>query len=258
MSGDAFYTREADALVATTLTRGPWHDAHQHGGPPAALIARAMEQLVDREPPPAWQCARFTVDFHRPLPIGTPLHATAEVTRRGQKILGLEGALVSDGRPLARASALYVRTASVELPPELLERPRPADPEALPVHKFTFFRWEVGYHTAVEGRIDVDGSIWLRPRCPLVAGEPLTPLQRVLIVADAINGVGFVLDLTRYSFINADLTLHLHRLPAGSWVQLTARHTSQPNGVGLADAILSDIHGSIGRALETQVIARHG
>lgn len=254
MSADAFYTREADALVATTLTRGPWHDAHQHGGPPAALVARAMEQLVGDD----WQCARFTIDFHRPLPIGAPLHTTAEVTRRGQKILGLEGSIVADGRPLARASALYVRTAAVELPAHALPAARPADPEPLPPHDFEFFRWDVGYHTAVEGRRAEDGALWLRPRHPLVAGEPLTPLQRLLIVADAINGVGFVLDFSRYSFVNADLTLHLHRLPSGSWVQLAARHTSQPNGVGLVDALLFDVHGSIGRAFETQVVARHG
>ena len=256
MPADAFYSRDGDAFVATPLARGPWSDVHRHGGPPAALIARAMEHLAAADGD--WHFARFTIDFLRPLPIGPPLAVTAAVTRRGAKVLGLEGTILHDGRPLARAAALCVRRTDLELPPQLAPTEHPAYPEDLPVHDFTFFRWPVGYHTAVDGRRSDDGAVWLRPLVPLVDGEPLSPLQRVLIVADAINGVGFVLDLTRYSFINADLTVHLHRMPTGSWVQLAACHTPQANGVGLVDATLADVRGSIGRALETQVVARHG
>lgn len=257
MAADGFYTRDGDRFVATPLTRGPWSDAHQHGGPPAALIARAMEAVAAADGD--WQFTRFTIDLLRPLAIGPALQVTAAVTRSGAKVLGLEGALLHDGRPVARAAALCVRRVAVELPPRIVAAARrPAYPEDLPVHTFSFFRWPVGYHTAVDGRRSDDGSIWLRPRCPLVEGEPLSPLQRVLIAADAINGVGFVLDVARYSFINADLTVHLHRMPTGPWVQLAASHTPQTNGVGLVDAALFDVRGSIGRAVETQVVARHG
>lgn len=253
-AADAFFETDGHSFVATPLTRGPWQVDHQHGGPPAALIARAMEALLAAEPG-EWHTARFTVDFLRPLLVGTPLQVTSEVTRRGQKILGLAGTITVDGRDVARASALCVRQRPVALPAELSPTPHPIDVAALPVHTFPFFRWEVGYHTAVDGRHGEQGSVWLRPRHSLVTDEPLSPLQRVLIVADAINGVGFVLDLARFSFANADLTVHLHRLPAGSWVQLAATHTPQPNGVGLVDATLADEHGSIGRAVETQVVA---
>jgi hypothetical protein len=251
---DAFFETDGPRYVATALTRGPWQIDHQHGGPPAALIARSMEALIAAEPG-EWHTARFTVDFLRPLLVGPPMHVTSEVTRRGQKILGLAGTITADGRDLARASALCVRQRPVDLPAETSPAQHLVDVAALQVHTFPFFRWEVGYHTAVEGRHGERGSVWLRPRHPLVAGELLSPLQRTLIVADAINGVGFVLDLARFSFTNADLTVHLHRPPAGSWVQLAATHTPQPNGVGLVDAALADEHGSIGRAVETQVVA---
>jgi hypothetical protein len=250
----AFYFPDGDRFVATPLTAGPWRADHQHGGPPAALIARAMEALVDGAAG-EWQFARFTIDFLRPLEIDVPLQVAAHVSRRGQQILGLEGAILMNDRPLARASALCVRRLAVELPPGTTPADRPRDPDALPVHTFPFFRWDVGYHTAMEGRLDVDGAVWLRPRHPLLADAVVSPLQRVLIAADAINGVGYVLDLTRFSFVNADLSIHLHRLPEGTWVQLAATHTPQPNGVGLVDATLFDVRGSIGRALETQVVA---
>ena len=43
---DAFYLADAGAFEATELTRGPWGDV-QHGGPPAALLAGAMEAFGD-------------------------------------------------------------------------------------------------------------------------------------------------------------------------------------------------------------------
>jgi hypothetical protein len=253
-AADAFFLPDDDAFVATILTRGPWSDVQQHGGPPAALIARAMEALAGADGD--WHLARFTIDFLRPLPIGPRLRVAADINRRGSKVLGLEGAILDGERPLARAAALCVRRSPVELPPHVLAQDRPVDPDALPVHTFPFFRWPVGYHTAVEGRRGADGSVWLRPLHPLVPGEPVSPLQRVLLAADAINGVNFVLDLQQHSFVNADLTIHLHRHPVGTWVQLAATHTPQPNGVGVVDAALSDERGSIGRALETQVVTR--
>jgi hypothetical protein len=137
---------------------------------------------------------------------------------------------------------------------------RPADPESFPAFTFPFFRSAVGYHTAVEVRLEsgVIGSgpavAWLRPRHPLVRGESTSALQRVLIAADAINGVGFALDLARYTFINADLTVYLHRLPEGPWLRLAAHPSPQPDGVGVVEAELGDTHGPIGRALEAQVL----
>lgn len=253
-AAEPFYQRHGDAFVATPHTAGPWNIGHQHGGPPAALLARAMEDLIRGEPG-EWHPSRYTIDLLRPLAIGAPLHVHAEFTRRGQKVLGLTGTLTDGARELARASLLCIRSAPLELPPGITPPDTLVDPEPLPIHTFPFFRWPVGYHTAVDGRRGEHGAVWLRPRHPLVEGEPVSPLQRVLLVADAINGVGFVLELTRYSFVNADLSVHLHRLPTGTWVQLAATHTTQPNGVGLVDAALSDESGSIGRALETQVVA---
>ena len=69
-------------------------------------------------------------------------------------------------------------------------------------------------------------------RHPLVAGEEPTPLQRVLIAADSGNGISSTLDFRRYLFINVDLTVHLHRLPAGEWVCLDAVTVPSPPASG--------------------------
>ena len=40
-------------------------------------------------------------------------------------------------------------------------------------------------------------AVWLRMRQPLVAGEPIAPLARVLVAADSGNGVSAALDHQR-------------------------------------------------------------
>lgn len=254
----AFYAPHGDDLVPDPLTRGPWRVDHQHGGPPAALLARAFEALA---PADAWHVARVTVEFLRPIAVDRPLRVSAERSREGKQVLGLHGVLTCDGRPVARAHALCVRLLPLELPADVVAPEQPADPESFPAFRFPFFPWPVGYHTAVETRLE-SGAIgdgpavaWLRPLHPLVRGEPTSPLQRVLIVADAINGVGFALDLRRYTFVNADLTVYLHRMPEGEWVRLAATPSPQPTGVGLVEAQIGDRRGPIGRALEAQVLA---
>ena len=108
----------------------------------------------------------------------------------------------------------------------------------------------------VSGRFLEPGpaTVWMRMRHPLVAGEQPSPLQRVLIAADSGNGVSATLDWSRYLFINVDLSVHLHRLPAGEWVCLDAITIPEPTGIGLADTALYDERGPIGRALQTLLV----
>jgi len=120
---------------------------------------------------------------------------------------------------------------------------------------------EVGYHTAMDFRF-VEGAftepgpavVWMRMRQPLVAGEPVSPLSRVLVAADAGNGVSATLDYQRFVFINTELTVHLLREPDGEWVCLDATtHLGAP-GLGLAESLLSDERGRIGRAAQTLLV----
>jgi hypothetical protein len=90
---------------------------------------------------------------------------------------------------------------------------------------------------------------------PLVAGEKISQLGRVLVVADSGNGVSTTLDWRKFLFINVDLTVHLHRLPGGEWVGLDAVTLPQPDGVGLADTALFDEQGPLGRAAQTLLVA---
>ncbi|MBZ5711476.1 thioesterase family protein [Nannocystis pusilla] len=259
---DALYLPDGDPdsavrFIATPWTRGPWDMRTQHGGPPTALMVRAMErraaELGD------FQLSRVTADFLRAIPIDR-CHLDVALTRPGRRAMGLECTLAVDGRACARASALFIRRAAVPVPPELLLADEPVDPTRLREHVFDFFPDPVGYHSAMELRLGTgpfepgSGDGWLRLRGRLVAGEAPSPAQRVAVAADAINGVGFALDIARWTFVNADLTVYLHRELEGEYVRLRTRHLSQPDGRGLVDAALGDRRGPIGRALEAQVL----
>jgi Thioesterase-like superfamily len=259
----AFFFRDDDRFVATELTRGPWSAGHQHAGPPAALLARAIEAVPAAH---EMQVARITFDIVRPIPI-EPLRTSARVVRGGRSTELLEGTLANDQEELMRASAWRIRTGHVELdhdaPPAPAPRPPPRGPGESGETPFFDFGWETGYHTAMDARL-AGGSfhapgpatVWLRMRQPLVGEEEPSPLTRVLVAADSGNGVSWTLALSRFLFVNVDLSVHLHRLPRGEWVCLDAATTPERTGIGLADTALWDEWGPIGRSLQTLLVDR--
>jgi hypothetical protein len=94
----------------------------------------------------------------------------------------------------------------------------------------------------------------LRRRPPRRPGAPLTPRAGRAATADFGNGVSAALPFDRYLFINADLTIHLERLPRGEWIGLDARTLLHENGAGTAEGLLHDVHGPLGRAFQTLVV----
>ena len=261
--GECFYERDGDRYLSSELTRGPWDADSQHAGPPAALIGREIERLgggrISADGPPA-QVGRITYEILRAVPIA-PLTVSAGVVRPGRSVELVEATLSSDQDTLIRATAWRLRTAEVDFA-EADGRPEPPPgPDRGDPGEFFHTGYEVGYHTAMEYRF-VRGAfmeagpatVWMRPRVPLVEGEEVTPLQRVLVAADSGNGVSAALDWRRYLFINVDLSVHLHRMPRGEWVCLDAVTLPERNGVGLADTRLYDERGPIGRASQTLLV----
>jgi hypothetical protein len=94
----------------------------------------------------------------------------------------------------------------------------------------------------------------MRLRLPLLPGQALTPLARLAATADFGNGVGAALPFDRFLFINADLSVHLWRQPRGEWIGLDAETVIEPGGMGLAQSVLHDEDGAVGRAFQTLVV----
>lgn len=257
----AFFMADGERFVATEHTRGPWSAGHQHGGPPSALLARTIEGAIADDP--ALQSARLGVELMAPVPIAT-LEVASSVLRAGRKVRRIEATLSCEGRLIARATGLAVRADPVVLPaltPDPHEPPSP--PEAGAPWSFRVFQHQpdrIGYATAVDARCVRGGyrqtptSVWIRSRVALVAGETPSALQRVIIAADSGNGIAVVLDPERFTFVNADLTVYLHRPLEDEWVCLEAVSTPEPTGIGVTKSRLFDRRGPIGYGLQALVL----
>jgi hypothetical protein len=249
----ALYLPRDDGYEATALTIGPWDPGLQHAGPPAALLAREAERASGI---PGGQTVRLAYDIFAPVPVG-PVRVSANVMRPGRRIELVETVLTAgDERPLMRLSAWRMRTRAEDVVVDSAD-PHPAAtgwqdsrPETA-----AFFSDEVAYHRALEWRF-VTGSFnspgpasaWTRPECELVDGEPMTPLQHLLVMADAASGISAALDWDTTSFANVDLTLALHRAPQGPWLGMDARTVLGHTGVAQCYAVLFDETGAVGRS----------
>jgi len=258
MVAEAFFVPDGASYVSTALTRGPWSVDHQHGGPPAALLARALQRRLADDGFDG-EVVRFEAEFLRPIPI-VPVTVACEVVRAGRQVRVLRATLHGAGTELAAARALCIRRTALELPAPPAVAPPPLPASSAPF-EFPFFRDPVGYQTAMEMRIAAGtfgaGALtaWMRMRVPLVSGEAPSPLQRVVVAADSGNGVSLALDPKRWTFVNPELTVYLHRPAEGEWVCLDARTIPSPSGVGVAESALFDARGPIGRSLQSLVVA---
>ena len=252
---DAFYVPDGDRYVATEHTRGPWSPKHQHGGPPAALLAHVAEAMA-----PGFAIARMTVDFLRPIPIDR-LGVRIETLRAGSKVHRMVGMLLHGDDTLAHAVVTLVRPADVDVP---IAGPVSAlpPPEHSRPFQFPFFREPAGYHTAMESRLALGRfghgrvAIWMRQRVPLLPDGPPSPVERVLVAADSGSGVSAGIEQETHTAINFDLTVALHRALEGEWVGLDSVSTYEPLGLGLADTAVVDARGPVGRVLQGLLFER--
>ena len=250
------FHREGDAFVPTGHARGPWDAGQLHGGAPGALIAEAVQEE-------GYFVARLTLDFLGPVPLA-PLRVSARTTKPGRSFQVAEAELSADGQVVVRARAVRLRRGRVELPERPEEEPPPTPPQAGRPDPFpTRGGPDEGFHlTAMEIRFADDTSFglgpahaWFRLARPLIDDEDASPLARAVAAADFGNGVSRIVEFDRYLFVNTDLTVHLHREPAGEWVMLDARTRLEPQGAGLAQSILRDEHGPLGLAAQSLFVA---
>ena len=256
MSTPSVFEGSDGRFVATELGRGPWDSRALHGGAPAALLVREFERL----PASDGLClARVTYEFMRPVPVGE-LEVRAEVARPGRRVQLLEATIVAGGVEVTRARALQIQEADAgdrlngyAPPPPGPEHGRPADlrlphspmffPDAIEI-LFVSGTWGGGPCTA-----------WFRLHSPIVAGETPSALQRLAAAGDFGNGISATLSWDDYLYINPDLTLYVEREPVGEWICLESETRIAADGVGLAESVLYDERGRVGRATQALLVA---
>lgn len=102
----------------------------------------------------------------------------------------------------------------------------------------------------------VQAECWAMPLVDLVAGESMTPSQRLFSVADIANGMGSRLDPSRYTFLNTDLAVHIHRMPESAWIGVRSENHYGADGVGMSRGTLFDEHGPVAAIQQAQLVRR--
>lgn len=264
---------EPRAWLPTDLARGPWDPGACHGGPPAALLTRALESVTTPEP---MRLARLTVELVRPVPL-RPIAIETSILRPGRRIQVLEATMrtVDDDVVVAMARALRIRTTepgAVDLDDVGPDGPRRHGvddaPPPLPGRSDELSDVMVSYrayhsaateHRFVRGSFRSPGPVfdWIRLVVPVVPGEEPSPWQRAAATADFANGIASSVDFDPSTlFINPDLTVHLWREPVGEWIGMDSVMRTSATGIGLSDSAMWDQTGRIGRGNQSLLLGR--
>lgn len=267
-------TREAEdgTLVETFASNDGVTSAWgpiQHGGPVSGLLTRAVEQCQPRD---GTRLSRITVEILGPVPV-EEIRVSARILRPGRRI-ELVGAQLEartaegEWRPVATASAWRLATQPTD---DVVRHadpviPLPADvgvvdtglhlPEIWPRTGFiSSVHWHITDHGTEPGQPTM---AWIKLLRPLVEGEEPSPTVRLMTVVDVANGVGARLDPLVHTFLNADVTVHLHAEPDGEWTGIRAETSVGPDGIGTSAASLHGASGPVGRIAQTLLVERHG
>jgi Thioesterase-like superfamily len=200
-----------DTFVATPATAGPWSGRSQHGGPPSALAARALER---HEPDEGQRLARVTIDILRPVPVGKITVRTRTV-RAGRRVAMLEAVLETDGQEVMHARGWRIAVGDGQAPVTGSGTPPPPVPGEQSRPTFAGAHM-AGYMEAIDWRYVAGGGfdtpgparVWARSRIPLTPGEEPSPMCRTLLISDSGSGVSSALDPARLLDLQT-------RLPAG-------------------------------------------
>lgn len=259
MTDSFFTTDDQHWFKPTSHTRGPWDVNSCHAGPPTGLIARALERLI-----PEKRLIRLSVDLLRPIPF-TGFTIDATTVRNGRTVATTTATLLNEnGKVMVSASGLHM----IEQTPEhnypthsaSFGTHEEATPGPFPIqtlHDQPAFDGEGVKMRYAKGENGEPGPTiaWMKT-VPLLADEIASPFQRICPLADCGNAFGRNANPEQVSFVNPDLTIVLHRDPIGDWLGSQSVGYWEPNGQGLADALLFDEQGVVGRAMQT-ILLKH-
>ena len=265
---DSYYELIDDAdprgekFAATDLVRSTWSAAIQHAAPVSALLVRALERCAHRDDT---RLSRVVLDLLGPVPAEGDFWVRANVEREGKQIELVSAEMLGLGpdgqpRPVAKASGWRFHQTDTHDVVRAGQPPLRAVSEGNDRNLSKNF--DPNYVHSLEWRWLTDplndgpGESWIRPMVDLVKGETMTPLERLFAVADDANGVGTKIDITKWTFLNTDLAVHVFRIPDGEWIGIRAETNYGPDGVGTTVGTLFDEQGAVGSIQQSVLVRR--
>lgn len=247
MGNEAYFTRDGDQFIPGVFCRGPWDPKSLNGRAIVGLLGGVIEL---RHGSPEFLPARLTVDMYR-LPGFAPITVETKVIRDGNRLKLVQAEFISDGKSMALASVQFLRTSQNSpgnvWSPEPWDVAPPADFDGSGSPRINdtivWDRRPIAVPMGECGR----RRVWTRDVRPLFDGIPLTPFQRCALAADFASPCSNNGD-KGLEYINSDVTMYLHRLPAGEFIGFDTVNHQASDGVAHGQVILSDETGPIGSA----------
>jgi hypothetical protein len=236
-----------------------WGADHMRGMAISGALARATEQTVHALARTDLQPARWTVDLFRVAKL-KPTTTTTTVKRAGRRLCLVEAELLQDGLPVARSSGLFLSrspapSGSVWAPATEFEPPCPdsAQPREIErLYRADGGRWTLPADFPPDDRRK---CVW-QYAIDIVDGEPLTGFQVAASIADIANAATN-LGSNGLEFVNADVTLSLSRVPAGTELGMLALARTEHGGIATGTAQVFDRNGPLGTATVSALANQH-
>ena len=247
----AYFRTDGDLVVPLPGAVGPWMPGALSGTAVGALVA----SLVDELPAPCpMLMARLSIEFLRPVP-SQPLRPQIDIVREGRKqqVVQVSIGVAGQDKQVIRATGVRLRYESRDV------AERPAAAREFQPPPGASFKPDVAPRSASLGQFesrvvrqnDFGPGIteaWFRYRGSVFEGRPLTPAMRAGLFADFGNGLAPIVEAKRYTYLNADITLHLARALRGEWVHLKARTLDGGNHLAMVTTEIGDSEGPVGWA----------
>lgn len=247
----SYYTRSAEHTYRPTEhAGGAWNPTEVHFSPLGGLLLHEID-LHRAARGTSLLLARVGFDILGFL--GTDdCEIQVETIRPGRTIELVEAVAVIGGRPVVRARAWYLADYDTTAVQDGAPEPLPS-PATLTTNTMMTDVWTGGFVASLDVRpvsppLPGRATVWLSSDHEIVAGEPISAPAAFISLVDTANGIAVRERPTEWAFPNVDLTIHLHRQPAGRWVGLDTSVTFGPTGQGVTATVLHDEHGAVGVA----------
>jgi hypothetical protein len=249
-SRPAYFVSDGEGTFRPTpAAAGYWGDGVLSGPAVAGLTAWAME---DDFGAPEFMPSRFTIDLLKPAS-SRPTRVQTRLIRDGRRMRTAECDVLQGDSIVARATMMaYLRSESPTgqqwTAEATFEPPRNAEGDEVYVGSDGVGWSPMGVHHQHTGR----KRAYYRGQDP-VAGQPVSPFVRAVIVAEAATNLVTNLGTDGIGYINGDLTVALSRLPRSEHIGVQADSHWSADGVSIGNATLFDEAGPFGTGLVTAI-----
>jgi hypothetical protein len=257
----AFFQLQAgthgSALIPLASAGSQWGGdrPQMRGMATSGALARAVEQAAERldVDTTTLRPVRWTLDLLRPAALQESETVTT-LLRRGRRLCLIEAALIQDSKPVAKATALFLRAGGAAhgdvWSPAAIPEPPPLDLRPSATAGRLYFSDGIGWTSSPAPHQNADRKqIWNFP-VAIIEDEPPTPFQHAAMTADLVNVVSNW-GSHGLEYINADVTLALARLPLGLEIGLAGQQRAAADGIAVGAATVFDRQGVLGTATVT-------